>query len=228
MGTDDFFKKKHAELEERKKERLTPKPNSFLIVSEGEKTEPLYFEGLANYINDKYAAGNRSRPIIQTSGEGKCTVSLVNEAERIVSRAKIMYSQVWVVFDKDDFDDFDEAVDLCEKKGFKSAWSNQSFEYWIFLHFQFSDSDLHRDAWCNKLDEIFKNNNIPNGYEKNNPQIFDIVTSKGSLKAAVSNANRIEESHSQKGIENPSKRKPGTTVHHLIAELKEYLKDLMF
>ena len=50
-----------------------------------------------------------------------------------------MYSQVWVVFDKDDFDDFDEAVALAEKYGFKVAWSNQSFEYWLYLHFNYSD-----------------------------------------------------------------------------------------
>lgn len=37
MGSDDLFKKRRTKLQERKKETRTPKPNSFLIVSEGKK-----------------------------------------------------------------------------------------------------------------------------------------------------------------------------------------------
>ena len=141
MGTDEIFKKRRAKLEERKKELKTPTPNSFLIVSEGTKTEPLYFDGLAKYINEKYGNGiDVEKPLIDTCGEGKCTVSLVEETSKIVSRSKTMYSQVWVVFDKDDFGDFDEAIELAEKSGYHVGWSNQSFEYWIFLHFNYSDA----------------------------------------------------------------------------------------
>lgn len=52
-----------------------------------------------------------------------------------------------MVFDKDDFDDFDLAIEMGEAKGYKVAWSNQSFEYWLYLHFRYSDSALHRDEW---------------------------------------------------------------------------------
>ena len=40
MGSDDLFKKRRKERKERKCEMLTPKANSFLIVTEGECTEP--------------------------------------------------------------------------------------------------------------------------------------------------------------------------------------------
>ena len=101
MGTDDIFKHKREKLKERKKELRTPKPNSYLIVSEGKKTEPLYFDGLAEYINQKY--GNRintAGPTIDTCGEGMCTVSLVEKAAKIVARSVNVYNQIWVVFDK--------------------------------------------------------------------------------------------------------------------------------
>lgn len=227
MGTDNLFKKRRAKLQERKKELLTPKPNSFLIVSEGKKTEPLYFDGLALYINTKYGKSiDVEKPLITTQGEGKNTVSLVEAAAKIASRASIRYSQVWIVFDKDDFLDFDDAIDLATRYGFQVAWSNQSFEYWIYLHFNYSDSALHRDDWVKKLNELFKDRHIdPSGYQKNNPKIFDIVTAHGSLKAAVNNAARIEKN--RMGCARPSKCDPGTTVHHLILELKPYIEELL-
>lgn len=227
MGSDDLFKKKRAKLKERKKETLTPKPNSFLIVSEGEKTEPLYFDGLAKYINEKYGQNiNVEKPTITTQGEGRCTVSLVREAQRIASRAPIMYSQVWIVFDKDDFTDFDEAIALTKQFGFHAAWSNQSFEYWIYLHFNHSDAALHRDGWVSKLDELIKNRGISKkGYQKNDPKIFEIVTKHGSLRAAVNSATRMENYF--KGVSKPSQCDPCTTVHHLILELKPYISELL-
>ena len=228
MGTDDLFKKRRAKLEERKAETKTPKPNSFLIVSEGTKTEPLYFGGLAKYINDLYKSNSiqAEQPTINPFGEGKSTVSLVEATSKIVARSQIMYEQVWVVFDKDDFNDFDDAIKLAENKGFHVGWSNQSFEYWIYLHFNYSDSALHRSIWCEKLDELFKMRRISDeGYEKNLPNIFDIATQHGSLKYAIGNAIRIERSYDDRVL--ASKKDPCTTVYKLILELKDYLEPLV-
>lgn len=227
MGSDDIFKKKRAKLKERKKELRTPKPNSFLIVSEGEKTEPLYFDGLAQYINSKYGQSiDVEKPTITPQGEGTCTVRLVEETARIASRAPIVYSQVWVVFDKDDFPDFNDAVTRAEKYDFNAAWSNQSFEYWLYLHFNYSDAALHRSDWVEKLDKLFKSEGISaNGYQKNASNIFEIATTVGSLKAAVSNAIRVENSFKEGTL--PSLCDPCTKVHHLILELKPYIKELL-
>ncbi len=227
MGSDDLFKKKRAKLQKRKKELRIPKPGSFLIVSEGKKTEPLYFEGLANYISEKYGQSiDIEKPMITTQGEGKNTVSLIEATAKIVSRARILYSQVWVVFDKDDFRDFDEAIVLAEKYGYKTAWSNQSFEYWIYLHFNYSDSALHRNDWVKKLSELFKSWRInEEGYQKNDPKVFEVATTHGSLKAAVNNAIRIEKTYDNKS--KPSLRDPCTMVHHLILELKPYISELL-
>ena len=227
MGTDDIFKKKREKLERRKKELKDPTPNSFLIVSEGTKTEPYYFDGLAKYINEKYGNGvDVEKPLIDTSGEGRCTVSLVEETEKIVACSKIIYSQIWVVFDKDDFNDFDDAIELGKRKGYNIAWSNQSFEYWIYLHFNFSDSALHRDDWVKKLDTIFKDYKIDeNGYEKNNFDIFNIATTKGSLKFAIQSAFRINDNYDSS--QKPSQCDPCTNVHRLVLELEPYISELL-
>lgn len=227
MGSDDLFKKRRAKLQERKIETRTPKPNSYLIVSEGTKTEPLYFEGLAKHINGLYNSNsiNIEKPTIKTCGEGKNTISLVNETTKIVAHSPIIYEQVWVVFDKDDFEDFDEAIRLAESEGFCVAWSNQCFEYWIYLHFNYSQSALHRSIWFEKLDEIFKKNGISNdGYEKNLSNIFDITIKHGSIKHAISYATKVENSYKNNTL--PSRRDPCTTVYKLILELKDYIEPL--
>lgn len=44
---------KNEEKRERKHEYKSAKANSFLIVTEGERTEPLYFEGIQKKIKEK-------------------------------------------------------------------------------------------------------------------------------------------------------------------------------
>ena len=53
MGSDDLFKKRREQRKQRKYAFKNPKANSFLIVTEGEKTEPLYFKGLEKMIKEK-------------------------------------------------------------------------------------------------------------------------------------------------------------------------------
>ena len=72
-------------------------------------------------------------PHIDICGEGCATGKLINVTEQIVKEAKIIYQNIWVVFDKDDFEDFDKAIKEGLNKGYNIAWSNQSFEYWLNL-----------------------------------------------------------------------------------------------
>ena len=48
MGSDDLFKKRREARKKRSHEFKTPKANSYLIVTEGECTEPYYFNGVVN------------------------------------------------------------------------------------------------------------------------------------------------------------------------------------
>ena len=223
----DKLKSKRGKLAERKAGNRDPKPNTYLIVTEGEKTEPYYFDGLKNYINGRYGNSiDAEKPIIETSGEGRSTSQLVLETSRIVKKSKRFYRHVWVIFDRDNNSDFDDAIQMAIQNGYKVGWSNQSFEYWIFLLFNFSDADLLQGEWTAKINELFKRQGIdPNGYQKSDPRIFEIATQKGSLKAAVQYARKIEARYSDRTP--PSKCAPCTTVHHLIEELSPYLSELL-
>lgn len=54
MGFDDLHRKRQGNLRKRKSEIKELEPLRFLIVCEGEKTEPNYFEALRKKLNDKY------------------------------------------------------------------------------------------------------------------------------------------------------------------------------
>lgn len=225
MGTDDLFKKKREARRQRESETKTPRANSFLIITEGEQTEPNYFKGIKEQIQIKMGGyiSIEHKPTIEVQGEGMNTVSLVERTNEIVNRSKIMYQNVWIVMDKDDFAQFDEAIELAHKAGYKVAWSNQSFEYWLYLHFNYSDSALHRDQWCEKLSDIFHRNDIANGtYEKNDPKIYEYLNQFDGAKTAIAHAKRRMSSYNR--TIKPSHYDPGTTVHVLVEELMSYMQ----
>lgn len=227
MGSDDLFKKRREERKQRRHEYKEPRANSFLIVTEGERTEPFYFKGIQKRIKEKI--GGRvdivEIPVIDIHGKGCGTGKLIEETDKAVKTAKILYQNIWIVFDKDDFNDFDQAIEIGESKGYKVAWSNQSFEYWLYLHFCYSDSALHRDDWKEKLKDIFKQYQLADGtYRKNYENIYEIVDSFEGVNTAIKNAKRRMAAF-KKDIYKPSEFDPGTMVYKLVEELKVYLDE---
>lgn len=78
MGTDDLFKKRREDRKKRKHGYRTPRANSYLIVTEGTQTEPLYFRGIQKIIQDRLG-GNVDiveLPVIDIKGEGCSTEKL--------------------------------------------------------------------------------------------------------------------------------------------------------
>ena len=100
---------------------------TFLIVCEGEVTEPEYFNSF------RLTSAN-----VKAIGKGMNTISLVKEAiaiRDIEKRRNRNYDQCWVVFDKDDFSDsdFNGAIQMAQANGFHVAYSNQAFEFRLLL-----------------------------------------------------------------------------------------------
>lgn len=164
-------------------------------------------------------------PLIDVYGEGCSTGKLIEITEQIVKEAKVLYQNIWVVFDKDDFEDFDQAIKAGENKGYHVAWSNQAFEYWLYLHFYYSDSALHRDEWNEKLNVIFKERELGNGtYQKNYEGIYNIVNTYDGVNNAIRNAKRRMAGFNA-DEDKPSEFDPGTMVYKLVEDLKSYLDE---
>lgn len=187
----------------------------------------MYFKGIQAKILE--SIGGRvdviETPQIDIEGQGCSTGKLLEVTEKIIKDANIIYQNVWVVFDKDDFTDFDEAISEGKRKGYDIAWSNQSFEYWLFLHFEYADSALHRDAWSENLNQIFKKYDLGDGcYKKNYANIFELVNSNNGVRTAIHNAKRRMAESGKKHFV-PSTYDPGTTVHVLVEKLMQYIEE---
>lgn len=183
---------------------------SFLIVCEGVRTEPDYF-----------MAFRMTAATVKATGQAMNTTSLVSKAISIRDadqKKKRTYDQCWVVFDKDDFPakDFNEAVVLAERNGFKVAYSNQAFEYWFLLHFNLYKGTLHRSNYPDMLSKL---TGIP--YSKT--EAFGAIMYNRLLHLqpqAIKNAAAVlsEISHG-----NPALEESSTTVHLLVEELSRYI-----
>lgn len=87
MGSDDLFKKRREARKQRQHEFRMPKANSFLIVTEGERTEPLYFKGIQKLIKEKVGGmvDVVEAPVIDIHGEGCATGKLIEIIYNLVN-----------------------------------------------------------------------------------------------------------------------------------------------
>ena len=188
----------------------------FLIVCEGTKTEPHYFEALIN----NYISTVRE---VTIEGEGRATVALVDRTLEIKTdperKNAMSFDRVWVVFDKDDFDDFNEAIKKARKLGFQSAWTNEAFELWYYLHFEYLDTGISRTAYIEKLEEAFRSRMGDENfnYRKGNPDIYSMLQQYGREDLAKRFARQLRGLYTGT---NYASHKPCTMVDKLVDELE--------
>ena len=72
-------------------------PPNYLIICEGKKTEPNYFNGLKQKINEKFGDRISIVPAIKIKGTGLNTESLVKYTKQYINKSPKVYGQVWVV-----------------------------------------------------------------------------------------------------------------------------------
>jgi hypothetical protein len=85
---------------------------------------------------------DRQRAEVVAVGTGLSTDRLVEQAIDLVSRDSrkgTPYGHVWCVFDRDSFPEsnYARAFDLARTHRFHVAWSNETFELWYLLHFNY-------------------------------------------------------------------------------------------
>jgi len=173
----------------------------FLIVCEGSKTEPNYFQGFRVDVRE-----------IIVKGLGISPSQLVDEADLL--RQEKGYDQVWCVFDRDSWpiDNFNGAFSKARAKGIKVAYTNEAFELWYLLHFNYHDTAIGREAYKAKLTA-----NLGVTYVKKDPDMYSKL--KPKMTIAIQNAKRLLTQYQQP---NPAEDNPSTTVHLLVEELLRF------
>jgi RloB-like protein len=176
----------------------------FLIVCEGKKTEPYYFKSFRvpkAVVAIEGAAGDPTRLV-------NSTYKLANEDE---------YDQVWCVFDRDEgawtAQNFNNALQNAKTYGFHVAYSNECFELWYILHFEFLNTGLPRSDYEDKLSEL-----LGTKYRKNDSTIYQQLLAKQQI--AIKYAQKLIESYNSI---DPERNNPSTTVHLLVEALNKFL-----
>ncbi len=177
----------------------------FLIVCEGKKTEPNYFEA--------FRVPGR---VLEVRGTGYNTESLVAEASRLrqelQTRKAQTFDQCWCVFDRDSFDadDFNSAIGKAKAAGFRVAYTNEAFELWYLLHFDDHQSALSRTQYGPLLTQ-----RLGHAYQKNSAALYWELENRQAQ--AVRRAERLLAEYGT--AHNPQSDNPCTTVHVLVKEL---------
>lgn len=204
-----------------------------LIVCEGTKTEPNYFES----IKRSFPKNTLETYDIDIKGTGTSTLKIVEIAIELSSKSDTafdkIFDEVWVVFDKDDFpdDDFNNAIHKAHANNIEVAWSNAAFELWYILHFQYRNTGMSREDYKKVLEtELNKAIKEKTGvdanykYLKNSLEMYNTLQEYGNEKQAIAWAKQLDATHNDKRF---ASHNPRTLVYRLIEKLngcKEKIK----
>jgi hypothetical protein len=193
-----------------------------LIVCEGEKTEPNYFRALINDVPN-------STIFTEIIGKGTSCCRLIRETIKIRNdyandeESPLLFDEVWAVFDKDDNEDFNKAINFARENNIKCAWSNESFELWYCLHFQFVSTNNGRSWYIHKINRMVRKltGNVHFKYKKNSTDFYGILQKYGDETKAIKWAELLDNRYADINYAHHS---PCTTVYTLVKRLRE-LKD---
>ena len=194
----------------------------FLIVCEGEKTEPNYFKAFTERWSEVKE--------VNVKGCGCSTCQLINEAKKIQEKLEherqVSFDRVWLVFDKDEFKDFNKAIEDAKKEGMNCAWSNQAFELWYVLHFQYLVTGVDRKQYIEMIEDKVRKASKSKKfkYKKNDKDFYQILQEHGDEEQAIKRAQRLRGIRGEE--KNYAAHNPRTEVDLLVDELRHPEKAL--
>lgn len=197
--------------------------NLFHIYCEGENTEPEYFKSFP--VN--------TETNITIIGLGRSKTALVEKTIELLSRDHLLKKQknfdkdrqLWVVFDYDirevnEAFDYNQAIHLAHSHNIHVAYSNDSFELWFVLHYQFQNTAVTRKEFYKILSSKLNCNYEEEGKTKEFAQsLYHIFLSQ--QKDAIQNAKRLFKEQKDLTF---NEQNPCTTVFQLVEELNKCIK----
>lgn len=108
-----------------------------VLILCGGQTEEIYF----NKFKQKYKDGLSNVTVKVTTSKYSNPMAIVDEAVVLQDS----FDELWCVFDKDDFTDFDDAIRKAAKyPKLNCAFSNEAIEYWFTLYFSNKTGPISR------------------------------------------------------------------------------------
>ncbi len=217
---DNAVLKRTARVERKRKEKTREIRVYFLIVCEGEQTEPNYFKSFKSNVKSYVLT-------IDAVGEASNTKDLVKRTIKFRNKSSQQYDSVWAVFDRDSFspNNFNGAIELAENNNIKTGWSNEAFELWYLLHFQYRNTSMLRADYKRVIEDEINAKIAAQSkskkpkkfeYKKNSAEMYSILEKYGNQKQAITYAKKLILNHS---CNNFAIHNPCTRVHLLVEEL---------
>ena len=208
-------------MEMNRPQRQTRKRQKHILILTQGKTEEIYFN---------------SFPIVRKGSEWTVQVKIesvsldplqlveraVNLRDEALRTKNIKYQKVWCVFDKDDFkQNFREGIKKADDENISHAFSIESFELWLLLHFTpvAIDSSLDRNEYIRELEHSKR---LP-GYCKEQDWLEANISYR-----KLGNSGRNEAIQRSKELEAKSRKthtiyqKQNCTIHRIV----EYLQGI--
>ncbi|WP_193074507.1 RloB family protein [Pseudomonas sp. FME51] len=217
MGTDNLFRKRKAKSPrglQRRAARREPYAR-VLIVCEGEKTEPLYFQGLRNH----YGLNTANIEVCGECGSDPNSVlQFAKQRYREERDTGDAFDKVFCVFDKDSHAHYAAALQAIAKSQPRDTFiainSVPCFEYWLLLHYAYSTRPYAALPGNSSGNQVLSELKMYLAdYEKGAGNIFDLLLDQ--LEFAKHNAARSLAEAQANNTDNPS-----TRVHELVSFLQ--------
>lgn len=202
MARKGASKARHGKQLERKQARRASY-DRILIVTEGSRTEPNYF----NEIRSTFRL-HTANVVVRPSELGTAPIQVVQYAEQLFmkgdSHRRIQpraFDQVFVVFDRDDHESYFNALKMAESLDMKLKNDNKqyirfraipsvpSFELWLLLHFENIQSPIDRHEVLRRLKK-----HIPL-YEKGYEGTFALI--RNQLEVAYQRSEMLRRRNSE-------------------------------
>jgi len=187
-----------------------------LIVCEGGKTEPQYFDALI------LAEGLSSANVHVISGDGHTDpVSIVKIAESKLANG---YDRIFCVFDRNGHANYEEALSRIESQeagqnGTLTAITSwPCFEVWLLLHFAYSSAPFQKTGNRSACDNVVRSllGHVPD-YAKGRATTYVELVDR--LDLAMKHASRLAKDNVKTGSTNPA-----TSAFELVNYLKNLKK----
>lgn len=206
------------------------KRKRFLIVCEGKATEPNYFKCFQEL------GKNTQTATIQIEDLGAVGITVVKKAKKLKEQGNYENDEVWCVFDRDlkqennNQQNFNEAIKLAIEYELNLAISNDAFELWYLLHYEYYESETHRSTYKKMLSAKTR---LGEKYEKNSQNMYEKLQDKQSN--AIKYAKQLWLNHCNLDkVVDPNNLtiqerikihniNPSTTVYQLVDKLNEVI-----
>jgi hypothetical protein len=205
----------------------------FYVFYNGKVTEKNYFEGLRNVLAHQNKTPSQFVQLQYTEGTPQQIVESVQKEinERKQEGNKVLSDKIWLVFDKDDFDNYSYAVSTAISVWGQAAYSNVCFELWLLLHFQDvnAETEFRRSALTESLRNLLEHHTgKPSGSKDDVKHLsFGFLLTHGKKDDAIKRSEFLFEKAKEKNPDAPWDVNPVTNVYSLVKDLEMFFSNTL-